>query len=292
MTSSEFAAARKALGLTQEEMASDLDLTPHVIAGMENGEARVPKSIAQDLEWRVALAQRDALLEASGLAECLTMKELDRSAEGKSGEELLKIGERLIAHMESCPTCKARGDYLDKYGPPMPDRPLPTLIRVVGWVQRLLNRVPEALKPPKGKKGEGRRTALGIAAIFSTIAIAIALFSAIAGIVSGFHSNWWRQPLGIAIVPFGYFLAALVGGTVYDFTRPIAHRFIGYVLRGGLIVPAVYGSVGLVMPFFVDDFSWSDWPGITLALAIVGAVGGALLWVIHRVRGKLPSPAA
>jgi hypothetical protein len=135
---------------------------------------------------------------------------------------------------------------------------------------------------------------LWMATCFSMIAIAIALFGAISGFASqGLHSSWWQQPLGIAaIIPFGYFLGGLLGGSVYDFTRPIAHRFVGYVIRGGLIVPAIYGSIGLVMPFFADDVSWSDLPAMMLVFGTLGVVGGALLWVVHRVKGKLPSPAA
>src|SRR4051812_45132880 len=56
-------------------------------------------------------------------------------------------------------------------------------------------------------------------------------------------------------------------------------------------VPAAYGSVGAVMPFFDDKITWSDWPGITALFAVLGAAGGALLWLVHRIRGKIPGRA-
>jgi hypothetical protein len=161
-------------------------------------------------------------------------------------------------------------------------------------MERLLGRLPQPLHPAKGKAGEGRRMGAWMAAIFSMIAIAVALFGAVAGLAThGFSSRWWQQPLGIAAtVPLGYFLGGFLGGTVYDLTRPLAHRFVGYVLRGGLIVPAIYGSIGVVLPFVADDVPWSAWPVLTLAFGIMGAFGGVLLWLIHRVTGKLPASAS
>lgn len=294
MTAAEFLVARKALGLTQEEMAGDLGLTPHVIAGIENGEARVPKSIARELDWRVAVAKRDAVLAASGLPECAVALKLESAMEGKSGDDMMKAVEALVAHVKDCPTCKARDEYAQAHAPAIPELPMPGWVRGLGLIEGLLERLPPPFRPSDGEKGKGRRIGVSMAAFFSLIAIAIGTFGAIAGLANnGFASSWWQQPLGIIVaVPLAYFVGFFLAGTVYDLTRPIARRFLGYVLRGLLIVPAIYGSVGFVLPFFDDKMHWSEWPYITLGFAIIGGVGGGLLWIVDRIRGKLPAATA
>lgn len=294
MTPSEFLAARKTLGLTHEEIASDLGLTPHVIAGFESGAARVPKAIEMELNWRVAHAQRNAIFAASGLPDCPVALEFQRTAAVAEQKDLLKAGEVFVAHMNNCPTCKAREEYLKRYAPPIPEMPMPASVRTVGHIESLLQRLPVPLRPPQGDKGEGRRMAVLIAVVFSLIAIAVALFGAVSGLAAnGLASNWWREPLEIiATMPLCYLVGGFLAGTVYDLTRPIAHRFFGYVLRGGLMLPAIYGTVGVALPFFEKDMSWSDLPTMVLVFGVLGVVGGALLWVIHRLTGKLPAAAA
>jgi DNA-binding XRE family transcriptional regulator len=297
MTASQFLAARRTLGLTQEEMASELDLTPHVIAGIENGEARVPKGIEKELNYRVALAQRDAVLAASGLPECPVALKLEQQLERlatNNVDEASKAVDAVSAHMDSCPTCKARRAYAEKHAPPIPDMPLPGWMRGADYLERLVQRLPPPLRPPEGDNGEGRRTGVFIAASLSLLAIVIAVVGAVARLFAwGVASSWWRESLAIiAIVPLTYLVGFFLAGTVYDLTRPIARRFLGYVVRGGLIVPAVYGSVGLVAPLISKRASWSYWPGMVLAFGIIGALGGGMLWVVDRLKGKLPPAVA
>ena len=96
----------------------------------------------------------------------------------------------------------------------------------------------------------------------------------------------------VLIVPIGYFLGFFLAGWVFDATRRIRHRFVGYVIRGGLAAAAIYGSIGLVMPVMDRDFDWSDWPGLVALFAAFGALIGGGLWIIDRVRGKIPSRVA
>jgi hypothetical protein len=171
---------------------------------------------------------------------------------------------------------------------------MPILMRGIGFIEDLLERLPPSIRPPEGENGRGRRTGVGMAAFFSLIAIAIGTLGAFAAIASdGLASSWWQQPLGIIVaVPLAYFVGFFLAGLVYDLTRPIARRPWGYMLRGLLILPAVYGSVGLALPFFADDISWSAWPYVTLGFGIIGGIGGGLLWIVDRIRGKLPATTA
>jgi hypothetical protein len=267
MTASELVAACKALGITRDEWA---------------------------IRWLVALAQRDALLAASGLPECPVATELWRlerlAGEQGTAEQLKALG-TLRAHVESCPTCRAREEYGAKHAPPLPDMPrVPGWIRALDFLTSLDERLPGPLRPPKGDDGEGRRMGLFSAGFLSVMAIAIAVVYAFARLAAwGPASNWWQESLTtIAIVPLAYLVGFFLAGTVYDLTRRMANRLVGYVLRGGLILPAIYGTIAAVLPLMRKDWSWSYWPGMVLAFGIVGALGGAMLWVIDRVKGKLP----
>ena len=43
------------------------------------------------------------------------------------------------------------------------------------------------------------------------------------------------------------------------------------------------------MPAVEKGQDLHDWPGFVVFAAVLGAIGGGGLWVVHRVRGKLPS---
>lgn len=131
-----------------------------------------------------------------------------------------------------------------------------------------------------------------MATVFSAIAIIIAAAGAFSALMSqGFLSIWWREPILIATaIPVAYFVGFYLAGSAVDLTRPIRHRFIGYVVRGSLAVPAIYGSIGFSMVVIDSEMTLREWPFITGIFGVIGAFGGALLWAIHRIRGKLPKP--
>lgn len=294
MTHTEFASARESLGLTVEDIAVELNVPLHSVAAMEAGKIRVPARIARELIWRVALHQRHAILEGSGLAECETAAALERAAAGEEPESALKIFEKLRAHSPSCPTCKARSEYLKRHAPILPEYPMSAWMRAIGWLDQRAGALPRFLRPPEGDDGEGRRTGIFAAAGFSILALGIAAFGAIAGAVSrGWNSDWWREPAQIALlVPIGYFIGFFLAGWGFDVTRRIRHRAVGYVARGGLTAAAIYGSIGLIMPVMDHDFKWSEWPVVVAGISVLGALAGGMLWIIHRLRGKLPNPVA
>lgn len=293
MTSSEFRTARRTLGLTQEALGAELGLTPHVIAGMENGEAKVPKAITREMEYRVAVAKTDAVLKVSGLPECPVAEELlRRTAEEMSADERLAQTKAVIAHFENCPTCKARSDYARKHGPPIPEMPSPFWIRAPEFMEGLLEKLPPLLRPPKDERGEARRVGIWMATFFSVVTIAYALIVAIGRLAAGGpSSNWWSESAKvIATLPAAIFVGSFLAATVYDLTRPIASRFRGYVLRGALIPPAIYASGGGALSFVTKEIRFSEWPWIVLALSLIGTLVAAVMWVIDRVRGNLPTP--
>jgi hypothetical protein len=244
------------------------------------------------MEYRVAVAKTDAILKASGLPECPVAKDLLRPyTDDMSTEEMVKHSKAVIAHFENCPTCKARSDYASKHAPPIPELPSPLWIRPFAFMEDLLEKLPAPLRPPKGDRGEARRAAMWAATFFSTVAIGYALIVAIARLASGgASSSWWRESAGVIVTsPPAFFVGFFLAGTVYDLTRPISSRFGSYVLRGGLIPPALYGSVGIALALSTKDIRLSQWPTMVLALTIIGTLVGSVMWVIDRVRGNLPN---
>lgn len=290
MTREEFAAARATLGLSIDEVAAELNIPPHSVASMESGAIRVPTRIARELGFRAALHTRQRVLDESGLPECPTAAALERDAMGAEGQPALALFEKLAAHSADCPQCKARSEYLERHAPPLPEYPLPGWIRAIGWMDRQLSRLPGFLRVPDRDAGEGRRIGVFTAAGFSLLAIGIATFALISGAVSGASTpGWWRDPIAIAVfVPIAYFVGFFLAGWGFDATRRIRHRFIGYVVRGAVGAAAVYGTMGVIMPAVDRGEDWHDLPLLVAIFAMLGALGGGILWVVHRVRGKLP----
>ena len=294
MTPEEFTAARGTLELSVEEIAAELNLPLHSVEAMEAGTIRVPGRVAKDLAFRVALRQRQAVLEASGLPECPTAAALERAATGAEAESAMSLFEKLTAHSASCPACKARSEYLDSHAPALPEYPMPAWIRGIGWIDQQLGRIPRFLRPPEGDAGEGRRIAVFTAAGFSLLAIGIGLLAAVLSALGhASDAGWWREPLAIAVlVPIAYFIGFYLAGWGFDLTRGIRHRFDGYVVRGALAAASIYGTIGLVMPALDEKFHLRELPVMIAFFTVFGAIGGGVLWVVHRVKGKLPSRAS
>ena len=292
MTREEFAAARATLGLSVDELAAELNVPPHSVASMETGAIRVPTHIAKDLAFRAALRARQEVLEKSGLPECPTAAALERAATAAEGQSPLELFQKLTAHSAGCAECRARTEYLERHAPPLPQYPMPAWIRAIGWMDRQLSRLPGFMRVPERDAGEGRRVGVFTAAGFSLLAIGIAAFALISGVMGGAsRPGWWRDPIEIAVfVPIAYFIGFFLAGWGFDATRRIRHRFIGYVVRGMVGAAAVYGTMGLIMPAVDKDGNWHDLPLLVAIFATLGAIGGGILWVVHRVRGKLPGP--
>jgi DNA-binding XRE family transcriptional regulator len=147
MTADEAVAARKWLGLTQEELASDLGLTPHVVAAWENGTVRIPKSLEVQLRYEAAVAERHAAFSTSGLPEC----ELDNAWASESIPDDLKghtaYLERGLQHRTTCPTCLAREKYIEERFGKMPPIPMSNSMRVFGALFERIERLPRWARP-------------------------------------------------------------------------------------------------------------------------------------------------
>ena len=147
MNADEALAARTTLGLSQEELASDLGLTPHVVAAWEDGRVRIPKQVEDHLRFEVAAMERRAAIATSGLPEC----EWETAWANESVPDSLKAQteylERGFKHRTSCPTCMARDKYVeDRFGK-MPPAPMSTSLRMFGSVMERIEKLPRWAQP-------------------------------------------------------------------------------------------------------------------------------------------------
>ncbi|HET7456817.1 MAG TPA: helix-turn-helix domain-containing protein [Gemmatimonadaceae bacterium] len=291
MTADELRAARERLSLSVDDLAAELGLTPHVVEAMERGKVRVPRDVGQLLAWRVASAEGDAVLAASGLPPCPVADAILAGAADKGPKAILAASKECVAHAASCPTCQARADHLARYAPPLPEFPLPWWVRAVGFLQHLPDRLPRPLRPPPGDASEGRRVAVVAAAGLSAFAAFVFTLFAVGQLSRGrFDASGLAEQLGaLVVIVAGYFVGFYMAGWVVDLTRPIRHRFVGYVLRGALCALAIYGTIGVAMPIIDGSFDYKDVPPVTAIMSVIGAVAGAVLWVKDRVSGKLPA---
>jgi len=147
MEAKEAVAARKSLGLSQDDAASDFDLTPDVVAAWESGEIPVPKRIEEKLRWRMAAKERIDALATSGLPECEWRKEWEARSTPSDLKALTKYYEEGTAHAKSCQLCEAREKYIrDRFGE-MPPAPTEGWVKVLSLVAARVERFPRWAQP-------------------------------------------------------------------------------------------------------------------------------------------------
>lgn len=145
MNATEFASARHRLQLSHVDIAAEFGLTPEIAAELERGTIPVPRSIARDLEWRVAAADRDAAMEASGLPACGWIREWEESV-AQRGRPSSKELQSVDRHAQSCPVCQARIAYAEQL-PALPPYPATGIAGLVQAVMLQIMRFPEWARP-------------------------------------------------------------------------------------------------------------------------------------------------
>jgi hypothetical protein len=147
MTHTEFIVARDRLRFTSESLAAELGLTPAITAAWADGTVAVPSRHARELQWRVAVAERTAALEAGGLPECNWVTAWDAAPLPDEPSAQTEQFEALERHSTSCAACQARERYVNERFPPMPPRPLPGALGVLAAVSAHVDRLPAWARP-------------------------------------------------------------------------------------------------------------------------------------------------
>jgi hypothetical protein len=143
----EFIAARERLNLTSPTLAVELGLTPHVVAAFEDGSLAVPKDIAKEIRWRVAILERQEALETSGLADCAWVLTWEDAPMPWRSSEMVKHLEAFTDHTSTCPTCLARERFIDERFGPMPERPMSGWQGILLAITSRVERLPQLLQP-------------------------------------------------------------------------------------------------------------------------------------------------
>ena len=201
MMSRDVQTTRQFLGLTPEQLASELDVTPAVIIAWERGETSPSKHHLRLLEWHRAVRERQQLMHTKGLAQCSTARQLleDLMKAPRAGTREQRA---LDEHEATCPTCIATAAY-EKTLPPLPDYPLGPLNRAFTALPERIGRLPPWARP---------------AAWGAVFIGALVLLRAFAFLLLGNFD--WRV---LIVVPLGLLLGGYlgaVGGIVYYFVRP------------------------------------------------------------------------
>lgn len=309
MAHAELVAARSALDMTPAQFADLLDVTLYELEEFESGRRKIPKKLAILARASVADRQGAAIMVASGPPACEVAERLaerSRTALNAMTSELARSGDvfedvdaevdaanaAFIAHAEGCELCRARKEYAEVHVPPTPELPGERIFAALEPIARAGSFLLRLARVPEGVTGSGRRTGLGMAAalgalvlvfpfsIMFVLAIARGSFVELAGI-----AGFWL------VVSFSYLVGGLLAGWVFDLTRRIRHTVVGYVVRGALCLPAIYGVIGLLISIIEGD-PLSSVPGFMLFTSGFGALFGAGWWVFDRIRGKLPRPVA
>ncbi len=147
MTPAELTAARQRLDLTPDALAAELALTPAIVHAWEAGTVRVPQRYADELRWRVAMTERAAALDASGLPTCAWVETWEGAPEPEGLAATTKRFEALNAHVEACATCQARHRWVEERFPPLPRRPIGGWIGVVAAINERVERLPGWAQP-------------------------------------------------------------------------------------------------------------------------------------------------
>lgn len=147
MDAVELQQAKEVLEFSDDALAADLRLPPAAVRAWSQGKDPVPRHIARDLRWRVAVRRQHQALEASGLPTCDWITALEAQAVPEKLEARRKQLEALQAHVSACPTCQARDRWVASHCPPLPERPLPLWIKALGRFAQFAESLPPWASP-------------------------------------------------------------------------------------------------------------------------------------------------
>jgi DNA-binding XRE family transcriptional regulator len=133
----ELTAARTRFGLSVDQMAAELGLTPHAYAACEEGRATLPRTLDERLAYRLAVLDREEALAASGLEACTWMQAWERAIPEHTRAMSQHVA-RAHEHATTCERCIARERFIRERFPAMPAPPMSGLARaargVTGWI--------------------------------------------------------------------------------------------------------------------------------------------------------------
>lgn len=263
MTAADLTRARAMLGLSPGELAAEIGMTEPVVRAWEDGSLRIPQQYAIQIVWRAAVAERQAALASSGLPECTWVTRWMDSAPPQGGAAQREHLDALRRHAAVCPNCTARARFVEQNFPPMPDLPVPPVVRALRSAGTLLKRLPQWLR----------------AAAVGSVAVGALTIVRVAGMAVG---GAGPSPVDALLLIAGSFVAGAYLGAVAGITYAIVRDPLrklgraGDYLAGILCVWAYLLASVIPMELLTDRPAFAT-PDDATALALGGAVIGAII---------------
>lgn len=255
----ELAAAIKQLEWAEDDLALLLDADATTMRTWLCGQRAVPRRIARQLRWHLAAKARRDALAASGLPTCDVMERWARDlVDGSVSGNPLERMERMREHEATCPTCKARDQYLADRFPRL--RP-PTGGGMAGpfaWVVDRVMALPQGLRAP----------------VTGAVALgAIVLARGVFALPRLLKTPGLLREFGIALgAAMG---AGAAGGAVYSLVRPPFRRFgvVGDYLTGVTVVMAYMEALLLAAPYAFGEPIAEDRTEAIIFVIVAGFFG-------------------
>ena len=257
VNTTEFQAMRQRLQQSDEELADFLGVSPGTVLAWIEARREVPRRYAQQIEWLAASAEREAALRDSGLPECHWMQAHVAKPLADDQDAVLKHVKAANDHVEGCPVCRAREQFIEERFGPMPPMPQSGWMRVFAWIERI---------PPWA-----RPAAVGAAILGAIVSLRVAFALPV------LFSN--PDKLGEALLAVAAAAGAgAAGGFAYTLTRPSLRRLgrIGDYLTGIVCVFAYMGALALVAPLAFGERLIKDRAGL-IVFVVVSAFFGLVV---------------
>jgi len=146
MTGPELSQRRSRAGLSIEQLAEALNRHVDEVAGWERIEGNLPRSVARDVEWIVASAERGRAFETAGIPQCPWVAERDRELDSQDAKALEAWIAQVEAHAKTCAVCQRREAFAQTL-PPLPPVPMSPQLRLLVGVLDRIQRLPGWLRP-------------------------------------------------------------------------------------------------------------------------------------------------
>ena len=147
MTAEEARAAREALGLSTAQLAREFLVDERNVIAWEKGDVKLPSSLARELDWRAAVALRQAALQQSGLPECDWVQTWEQTAHSNTGKNFKRQISALQQHAAACTVCQSREHYVRSRFPPLPAPPRHPFAEVLVRFNAQVHKLPPWARP-------------------------------------------------------------------------------------------------------------------------------------------------
>ncbi|MBK8002572.1 MAG: hypothetical protein IPK12_01225 [Gemmatimonadetes bacterium] len=146
MTGTDLRRRRLALNWTPEKLGELLAESGDRITGWEDLDGPLPRPIVRQMEWALAVGERDKAMEACPVPPCEVAERIGATIDPRQRSSVERVMAEFDVHEKGCSACQARKAYADRL-PPLPPFPMPGGMRAVVAVAEQVRRLPAWLRP-------------------------------------------------------------------------------------------------------------------------------------------------